>query len=190
VVFWGRAKEPSEFIKSDELLDQLHSCQLRKKACVPWYYPIRSCIPFSWNSVPPQNWDVINHACFDIISRFVVLNGCGYKCVLACASRSFSGTVCIHIISRERHLLSFCYTAGIIVPHSISDVKLRRGEFKPPFLIYCPVAAYRHGRTFSFGMALGLPTSARVSWERSGDVICDRKINWLEHNSRYNLRFK
>lgn len=33
-------------------------------------------------------------------------------------------------------------------------------------------------------------TSARVSWERSGDVICDRKINWLEHYSGYNLRFK
>lgn len=130
--------------------------------------------------------------CFDIISRSVVLNGCGYKCVLACASRSFSGTVCIHIISRGRHLLSLCYNAGIIELHSISDVKLRRGEFlSPPFSIYCPVAAYRqHDRTFSVGITVDLPTSARVSWERSGDVICDRKINWLEHYSGYNLRFK
>jgi hypothetical protein len=112
--------------------------------------------------------------------------------VLACASGSFSGTVCIHIISRGRHLLSFCYTAGIIELHSISDVKLRRGEFLSPlFSIYRPVAPYRkHGRTFSFGMTVDIPTSARVSWERNGDVICDRKINWLKHYSGYNLRFK
>jgi len=70
------------------------------------------------------------------MSRFVVLNGCGYKCVLACASRSFSGTVCIHIVSRGRHLLSFCYTAGIIDLHSISDVKLRRGEFLSSLFLF------------------------------------------------------
>jgi hypothetical protein len=57
----------------------------------------------------------------------------GDKCVMACALRGFRGTSIRASYHVERHLPS-CYTAGIIMPRSISDVKLRGRKFKALFL--------------------------------------------------------
>jgi hypothetical protein len=150
---WVFISQTAEFFNFNKLSD----CSFFIYDTAQWSL-VDSCFhKLSATAVLSQNRCYKLRLFFGIISHIIVRNVCGDKCVMACAFRGFAETSKCASYHVERHL-PCCYTTGIIMPRSISDVKLRGRKFKALFLfIVSLLCAALVGR--SVEIMVDLPTS-------------------------------